>query len=105
MTIAEYPEGYESRLTDITPTGFRRLTLKALEAHDLVLAKISRNSPRDRADVEYLVKKGVLDRRQLEERFEQELRPNLLNEERETLTFELWLGEFFGKKESRRPGP
>jgi hypothetical protein len=56
VTIAEYPEGYESRLTDITPRGFGRLRLKALEVHDLVLAKLSRNSPRDRADVEYLAR-------------------------------------------------
>ena len=76
------------------------MRLKALEVHDVVLAKLSRNSPRDRADVEYLAKKGVLDRRRLEERFETELRPYLLNENRETLTLELWLAEFFEKNES-----
>lgn len=99
VTVAEYPEGYEGRLIDITPAGFRRLRLLAFEIHDIVLAKLSRNSPRDRADVEYLARKGVLDRRRLEERFEVELRPYLLNEKRETLTLELWLGEFFGKEE------
>jgi len=98
VTIAEYPDGYESRLIDITPAGFRRLKLRALDVHDLVLAKLSRNSPRDRADVEFLVSKGVLVRRLLEDRFEAELRPNLLNEKRETLTFELWLAEFFGNE-------
>ena len=99
VTVAEYPEGYEGRVLDITPSGFRRLRLKALEVHDVVLAKLSRNSPRDRADVEYLARKGVLDRRRLEERFETELRPYLLNEKRATLTLELWLAEFFGKEE------
>jgi len=99
VTVAEYPEGYEGRLIDMTPPGFRRLKLKALEAHDVVLAKLSRNSARDRADVEYLTRKGVLDRHRLEERFEVELRPYLLNEKRETLTLELWLAEFFGKEE------
>src|SRR5687768_216092 len=67
VTIAEYPEGYEERLIDITPAGFRRLRIMALEVHDVVLAKISRNSPKDRADVEYLARKGVLNRRRLEE--------------------------------------
>ena len=99
VTVAEYPEGYEGRLMDITPAGFRRLKLRALEIHDVVLAKLSRNSPRDRADVEYLARKGVLDRRRLEERFEAELRSYLLNEKREILTLELWLAEFFGKEE------
>ena len=97
VTVAEYPEGYEGRLIDITPGGFRRLRLKALEVHDLVLAKLSRNSPRDRADVEFLARQGALDRRLVEERFDVELRPYLLNEAREALTLELWLAEFFEK--------
>ena len=97
VTVAEYPEGYEGRLIDITPAGFRRLRLRALEIYDVVLAKLSRNSPRDRADVEYLARKGVLDRRRLEERFEAELRPYLLDEKREMLALELWLAEFSGK--------
>lgn len=37
VTIAEYPEDYERRLNDITPRGLRRLKLKALEVHDVVL--------------------------------------------------------------------
>ncbi len=95
VTIAEYPEGYQGRLIDVTPKGFGRLNLKALEVHDVVLAKLSRNSPRDRADVEFLTKQGALDRRLLEERFDKELRPYLLNESRAALTFELWLAELF----------
>ena len=95
VTIAEYPEGYEERLIDITPRRLHNLELKALEVHDVVLAKLSRNSPRDRADVEFLVGKGALDRQLLEKRFEAELRPYLLNEPREALTLELWLDELF----------
>jgi len=70
-----------------------------MEVHDVTLAKLSRNSPRDRADVEFLAKEGTLDGRLLKERFETELRPYLLNEAREALTLELWLGEFFGAEE------
>ena len=100
VTIACYPEGYEPRLIDITPKGFHRLRLKAFEVHDLVLAKLSRNSPRDRADVEFLAEKGALDRRLLTERFEAELRPYVLNEARETETLKLWLEEFLGTEKS-----
>lgn len=96
VTIAAYPERYETRLTDVTPPGVRKLRLEALEVHDIVLAKLSRNSPRDRADVAFLASKGALDRRLLEERFEGELRPYLLSETRERLTLDLWLDEFLG---------
>jgi hypothetical protein len=95
VTVAEYPEGYASRLTDITPRGFRRLRLMALEVHDLVLAKLGRNSPRDRSDVEFLARKGALDPRVLMSRFETELRPYVLDESRERTTLELWRHEFF----------
>lgn len=95
VTVAEFPEGYGSRLADITPVGFRRLRLMALEVHDLVLAKLGRNSPRDRSDVEFLARKGALDRRTIEERFDVELRPYVLDEARASATIELWLDEFF----------
>ena len=96
VTVAEYPEAYASRLIDLTPRGFKRLRLRAFEVHDLVLAKLGRNSARDRADVEFLVGKGVIDKRVLEERFEAELRPYVLNEGRHTDSFRLWLDAFFG---------
>ena len=96
VSIAECPEGYVARLVDMTPKGLQRLRLAALEVHDLVLAKLARNSPRDRADVEFLVRRGALDRDLLEKRFEAELRPYVLNEARETATLQLWLEEFFG---------
>jgi hypothetical protein len=70
VAIAIVPDDYESRLTDITPPGLQSLRLKALEAHDIVLAKVSRNSPRDRADVEFLAGRGVLDPGTLKTRFE-----------------------------------
>ena len=95
VTIAEYPEGYSSRLIDITPMGMKRLQLMAFEVHDLILAKLSRNSPRDRSDVEFLARKGVVDPRSLKRRFEVELRPYLLNEQRDSKTLELWLDEYF----------
>lgn len=102
VTIAEYPEGYASRLANLTPRGFRHLRLSAFEAHDLVLAKLGRNSARDRADVDFLVQKGIINPQILEERFETELRPYVLNEDRQVATLQLWLDEFFAPK--RGPG-
>jgi hypothetical protein len=67
----------------------------ALEVHDLALAKLARNSPRDRTDVEFLVRQGALDRQCLQDRFEKELRPYLLNEDREAATLKLWIEEYF----------
>lgn len=99
VTIVEYPEGYVSRLVDITPRRFHRLRLLAFEVHDLVLAKLARNSPRDRHDVAFLVGKGALDRRLLENRFEVELRPYVLNETRHAANLKLWLNEFFGAED------
>src|SRR5213594_2015072 len=91
VTIAVYPEDYETRLVDITPKSLHKMRLMALEVHDVVLAKVSRNSARDRSDVEFLAKEGLIDPHVLKERFHAELRPYVLNETRETLTLELWL--------------
>jgi hypothetical protein len=96
VTVAECPEAYASRLIDLTPRGFQRLRLRAFEIHDLVLAKLGRNSARDRADVEFLVRRGLIDRHELEKRFEAELRHYLLNEDRHISALRLWLDEFFG---------
>ncbi len=51
VTVAVVPEDYERRLIDIYPTQFVHLRLRALERHDLVLAKLSRNADRDREDL------------------------------------------------------
>ena len=101
VSVADYPENYESRLIDITPRGFKKLRLRAFEVHDVVLAKVARNSQRDRADVEFLAIKGLLNRDLLKERFENELRPYLLQEERGVRTIQLWLEEFLGETRGR----
>lgn len=94
-SVAEYPEGYSSRLLDVTPRGTARLRVKALDAHDIALSKLGRNSPRDRSDIEFLVERGAIDATVLAERFERELRPYALNEDRSRSTLELWIDEFF----------
>lgn len=88
------PEPWLSFLREVD-----RLLDRPVEVHCLggfVLAKLGRNSSRDRSDVEFLVQKGVIDPGLLNERFEEELRPYVLNEAREAITMSLWLDEFFG---------
>jgi len=96
VLVAEFPEGYAARLTDLGSRVFKRLRVRAFEVHDLVLAKLGRNSARDRADVGFLVRKGLIDRHILEKRFETELRPHVLQDDRHTRALRLWLDEFFG---------
>lgn len=95
VTIADVPEDYEGRVTEILRGRFSCLRFFALEAHDLVLAKLMRNHPVDLEDAKHLAKSGVLDPKLLRERYEQELRPYLVNQERHDLTLQLWLEACF----------
>lgn len=95
VTVADVPEDYESRLVDIFPERFSRLRLRALDAHDIVLSKLTRNNPIDESDVEFLAGKSFLDAVVLEERYRRELRPNLANQERHDLTLKFWLEDYF----------
>ena len=70
---------------------YRRLRLFALEAHDLALSKLERNSARDREDVRFLARVVPLDTEELEARYRKELRPYLANTDRHDLTMRLWL--------------
>jgi hypothetical protein len=65
--------------------------LLGLEAHDLALSKLERNSARDREDVKYLARAAPLDLSVLNNRYQLELRPYLANTERHDLTIRLWL--------------
>ena len=94
VTIADVPEEYEKRLVEIFPERFANLRLLALDPHDLVLSKVTRNSPVDDSDVEFLVRRGVLDPAVLRERYERELRPNISNERKHDTTLKLWLDYF-----------
>lgn len=96
VTVADVPENYEERLSQLFPGSFSHLKLFALEVHDLVLAKLVRNSPIDRDDAKFLAKAGWLDPGLLRERYERELRPNLANQERHDLILKLWLEAYFG---------
>lgn len=91
--IATPPSNYETRLTRMFATApWKNLTLLALEAHDLALAKLERNADRDREDVLSLARAGYLHPDTLKERYFEELRPYLLsNLSWHDKTLELWL--------------
>ena len=100
VTVASYPDEYETRLIPMNVGRLSHLRLFALEAHDLALTKLARNSDRDRADVEFLATAAPLDSSTLRDRYAREMRPYLARPEREDLTLELWL-EIITEAQSR----
>ena len=100
VTVATMPEEYETRLSEMYPGRFRKLKILATDPYDLALSKLERNSPKDQEDVAHLAKIVPLDPKVLRERYEKELRPNLMA--RRTWhdgTLELWLSAAFPKAE------
>jgi Nucleotidyltransferase of unknown function (DUF6036) len=95
VTVADVPEDYAARLTELFPGAFTRLRLFALDVHDLILAKLVRNSPVDLEDAKFLAWTGRLNEAVLKQRYEKELRPYLANEQRHDLTLKLWLEACF----------
>ena len=91
VTVATYPDSYESRLTEMYPGVFRHLRLLALDPYDLVLTKLTRNADRDRSDVAYLASAVPLDVSVLRERYQREMRPYVGIPDREDLTLDLWI--------------
>jgi hypothetical protein len=89
--VVSVPDDYAQRLAPLFPAAFQRLQLFALEAHDLALSKLERNSARDREDVKFLARAVPLDLALLESRYRLELRPYLAHQERHDLTLRLWL--------------
>ena len=85
------PDGYEDRLTEIAPGSFKHVRLLALDPYDLALAKLERNTQRDRDDVRHLARTVPFDTTILRERYQKELRPYLGNPKREDLTLRLWI--------------
>ncbi|MEQ1605939.1 MAG: DUF6036 family nucleotidyltransferase [Pyrinomonadaceae bacterium] len=76
-TVAVVPDDYESRLSEIS-TSFTYLKLFVMDPHDIVLSKVSRDAPQDRADVTYLAKAANLNVNLLRLRYGVELRPYII---------------------------
>jgi Nucleotidyltransferase of unknown function (DUF6036) len=96
VTVASIAEDYEARLKEMFPARFKKLKILAPDPYDLVLSKLEPNSPKDQDDVEYLAKTVPLDSKILRDRYERELRPNLMarqNWHDGALT--MWIGAYF----------
>jgi len=90
--VASLPESYAERLTEPFPRRFERLRLFALDAHDLALSKLTRNSPIDRDDVAQLARAVPLDAKLLRARYRRELRPIIIGDpERHDRTLAMWI--------------
>lgn len=84
--IAPLPEDYEDRLGEQFIGAFTHLRIFSLDPYDVALAKIERNSARDREDVRHLARVVPFDLEVLSQRYHDELRVYLGNPEREDLT-------------------
>jgi uncharacterized nucleotidyltransferase DUF6036 len=93
VTVATYPEDYESRLVRMWPKlRLKKLRLFALEPHDLALTKLERNSDVDRQDVLDLAAAGLINAKTLRRRYAKEFRPNLVSgEKKHDKTLDLWV--------------
>ena len=95
VTVSIPPDGYEGRLIPLFPGAWTNVSLFALEAHDLALAKLARNSDRDRDDIQRLARAGHLNQETLRDRYLEELRPNLPRETWHDQTLQLWLESYW----------
>ena len=99
--VESMPENYEERLTELYPGRFKNIRLFVPNAYDLVLSKLSRNIERDRQDVGILAKTTYLDPTILQQRYELELKPNLIGPpSQHDLTLEFWLEAYFATPRS-----
>jgi hypothetical protein len=72
--VSDWPEDYEERLVPLD-LGLKNLRLRILEPYDLLLSKLTRNSPKDREDVKAVAKKLGLSFAETYARFEKEMKP------------------------------
>ncbi len=80
--IVTLPEDYEDRIAEVFGGVFTQLQIFALDPYDVALAKIERNSGRDREDVRHLARVVPFDLEVLSQRYHDELRVYLGNPER-----------------------
>jgi hypothetical protein len=68
VTVANLPEDYASRLTDMTPGKFKYLKLLVPDPYDCILSKLERNAAKDRDDAKYLFRSHKLNTQVLRDR-------------------------------------
>ena len=90
--IQAYPEDYDQRLTEMYSGQLKKIRLFAVEPHDLALMKLERNAERDRVDVLFLARQGLVTADELERRYRAEMRSYIGVPERSTdITLQLWV--------------
>jgi hypothetical protein len=95
VAVANLPEDYATRLTDMAPAVFKYLKLLMPDPYDCILSKLERGWGKDRDDTDYLFRSQKLDSQVLRDRYQKELRHNLIgNIEWHDKTLELWIEIF-----------
>ena len=93
--VANLPEEYTTRLTDMAPGQFKYLKLLVPDPYDCILSKLERAGPKDRDDADYLFRSQKLEAQILRARYKNELRHNLIgNIQWHDGTLELWIEIF-----------
>ena len=72
--VANLPEDYTTRLSEMASGQFKRLKILAPDAYDCILSKLERASPKDRDDADYLFRSQKLDAQVLRDRYKNEVR-------------------------------
>ena len=101
--IAVVPDDYEERLIPITTADFKHIRLFVMEPHDIVLAKLGRNTSKDIQDVMYLAKVVDLSTETLQQRYDFELSHNMIGPpERAEGTLKYWINTISEVQEQNR---
>ena len=92
--VVDLPEDYEERRMQIA-TGLKNISIYAVESIDLVLSKLTRNSPKDREDVKFLAAKVGLNFADVKERYDKEMKPWIPNADRHDTTLNVVWKDLF----------
>jgi uncharacterized nucleotidyltransferase DUF6036 len=95
--IVDLPEDYESRLRQLD-LELPHLHIWIVDPYDLVLAKLTRNSPKDREDVKFLSRHLKLDFQILDQRWKNEMKPWVPNADRHENTINSVWKDYFGSQ-------
>jgi hypothetical protein len=95
VAVANLPDDYASRLTDMAQGEFKYLKLLVPDPYDCILSKLERNAAKDRDDADHLFRSRKLEAQILRDRYKNELRHNLIgNVEWHDQTLALWIEIF-----------
>ncbi len=92
--VVELPYEYENRLRELD-LGLTRLHIWIAEIYDLILSKLTRNSPKDMEDVKFLAGRHQLDFAVLYERWSSDMKIWVTNAERHENTLNLVWKSYF----------